>query len=355
MRAGLLNKQGPRISREVEIFPGCAATVACPSCLDNSPVSPGPGRVIRNMLGWSQLEKTVRSGVSLFRGALQGENLFSSLVAAGDWVRKGSCHTAWSVPCGSSCICSYAYGQGPAVGPLLAGVWRAIAPLMKPWCAEGEVRNRREPEPLSEMDFVCWLAPRRRTAVWGVRRCQAHCFSESWYLLQFSDGGVSPVLMMKATRAGLAMVTFLSWMANARTSSFLHRTDPGREQERINVTFRWVKQHASSCPLSAEQEWHAVCQRVRRVHPFQLRGTLGLAFFVCFWLLFGVLCIWRVLVLLASRSCTKLGLLWCASHWTRPLGGGWWEHYLCNLWGECLAAHKTACQLFWVLSGDSWM
>ena len=30
---------------------------------------------------------------------------------------------------------------------------------------------------------------------------------------------------------------------------FLHRTDPGREQERINLTFRWVKQHVSSCPL----------------------------------------------------------------------------------------------------------
>ena len=30
---------------------------------------------------------------------------------------------------------------------------------------------------------------------------------------------------------------------------FLHRTDPGREQERINITFFWVKQHVSSCPL----------------------------------------------------------------------------------------------------------
>ena len=27
---------------------------------------------------------------------------------------------------------------------------------------------------------------------------------------------------------------------------FLHRTHPGREKERINVTFRWVKQHVSS-------------------------------------------------------------------------------------------------------------
>ena len=69
------------------------------------------------------------------------------LMGAVDWVRKGSYHTAWAVPCGSSCSCSYAYGRGPAIGPhtggrcwpLLAGVWRAIALLMKPWCAEGEV------------------------------------------------------------------------------------------------------------------------------------------------------------------------------------------------------------------------
>ena len=62
-------------------------------------------------------------------------------------MKKGLCRTAWSVPCDSSCTCSYAYGQGPAIGPhtgercwpLQAGVWRAIAPLMKPWCAEGEV------------------------------------------------------------------------------------------------------------------------------------------------------------------------------------------------------------------------
>ena len=30
---------------------------------------------------------------------------------------------------------------------------------------------------------------------------------------------------------------------------FLHRTSPGREQDRINITFRWVKQHVASCPL----------------------------------------------------------------------------------------------------------
>ena len=146
--ASILQNQGPKIFREVEIIPGCAATVACPSCPDHSPEPPGPDRIIRNMLGWSLMEKNeVGCGVWLFRGALQGKNLFSSLDVTGDWVRKGSYHTAWAVPCDSLCTCSYAYGQGPAIGPhtgrrcwpLLEGVWRAIAPLMKPWCAEGEV------------------------------------------------------------------------------------------------------------------------------------------------------------------------------------------------------------------------
>ena len=72
--------------KEVEIVPGCVVKVACPSCPDLSSEPPGPDRVIRNMIGWSLQEQTDRSGVWLFRGALQGENLFSLLDAAGDWV-----------------------------------------------------------------------------------------------------------------------------------------------------------------------------------------------------------------------------------------------------------------------------
>ena len=54
--------QGPdlRMSQEVEIAPRCAVLAACPSCPDDSLVSLGPGRVIRNMLGWSLEEETDR-------------------------------------------------------------------------------------------------------------------------------------------------------------------------------------------------------------------------------------------------------------------------------------------------------
>ena len=49
-------------------------------------------------MGWSLLEKTARSGVWLFRGALQGNSAFFAFAAFANWVRKGSFLTAWAVP-----------------------------------------------------------------------------------------------------------------------------------------------------------------------------------------------------------------------------------------------------------------
>ena len=69
MWAGLLRNQDQQFSQEKEIVPECAVAVACPSCPDNSLESPGPGRVVRNMLGWTLEEKTEGSGVWLFRAA----------------------------------------------------------------------------------------------------------------------------------------------------------------------------------------------------------------------------------------------------------------------------------------------
>ena len=34
-------------------------------------------------------------------------------------------------------------------------------------------------------------------------------------------------------------------------NKFLHCTSPGLDQERIKVTFRWIRQHTTSCPLRA--------------------------------------------------------------------------------------------------------
>ena len=54
------------ISQVVEILPGCADMVTRLPPPFFSSVSPGPGREVRNGLGWSLMKKTARSGVWLF-------------------------------------------------------------------------------------------------------------------------------------------------------------------------------------------------------------------------------------------------------------------------------------------------
>ena len=68
------------------------------------------------------------------------------------------------------------------------------------------------------------------------------------------------------------------------------------------------------------------------------------------WRLGGFLAfLWRLVhmgevlaLLVYTLLCARLGSPPCASCWTRNLGGGPWGHYLCDLWRDCLAAHKTA-------------
>ena len=85
------------ISRVVEIMSGCADLVACLPPPFFSSVSPGPRGEVRNGMGWSLMEKTARSGVWLFRGALRGSSAFFAFAAFASWVKKGSFLTVWAV------------------------------------------------------------------------------------------------------------------------------------------------------------------------------------------------------------------------------------------------------------------
>ena len=116
------------------------------SSLFNAPVPPGPGSVVRKVLLDTVGENSEVRGF-VVRSALREENLFSSLTQRE--IGSGRDRTAQRGRSlvSSSCSCSYAYGQGTAVGPhtgercwpLLVRLWKAVAPLMQPWCAEGEV------------------------------------------------------------------------------------------------------------------------------------------------------------------------------------------------------------------------
>ena len=77
---------------------------------------------------------------------------------------------------------------------------------------------------------------------------------------------------------------------------FLHRTSPGREQDRINITFRWVKQHVASCPLF--KAGVACClPTCAQGSSVPVMGNVSDGAFWVFWFLLSVLCIWGVLAL----------------------------------------------------------
>ena len=300
-------------------------------------------------------------------------------------MKKGSYHTAWSVPGDSSCTCSYAYGRGPAIGPhtgrrcwpLLAGVWRAIAPLMKPWCAEGEVPTAAnlnlyrgwkscvgwhcDDEPLfwecgdaklivsvslggstvfrwrrqscsDGEGHLCWLGHGDILVMDGQCHDEfLHCTSSGRDLEQSCPDGEGHLCCLGH---GDILV-----MDGRCQDEFLHCTSSGRDLERIKVTFRWIKQHASFCPflMAGVACCLPTCAQGSSV---PTTGNLGRLFWALGFLL-CVLCTWGVLVLLASLLCTTLGLLRCASYWTRPLGGGRWRYYLCNFLEAYPKVHKT--------------
>ena len=114
----------------------------------------------------------------------------------------------------------------------------------------------------------------------------------------------------------------------------LHCTDSGLEQERINVTFRRIRQNVASCPLLKDRSGVLFANVVRRVHPFccgvcgerRLLGILGVT-------PRGPVHDGGVLApLVCPFMSTGSGLRRCAYRWTRPVSGGPWRYYLRSLW-----------------------
>ena len=124
---------------------------------------------------------------------------------------------------------------------------------------------------------------------------------------------------------------------------FRHCTDPGSDQERINITFRWVKQHVASC--SFLRTGVTCClPTCARGFSFSDTGIVGMGSFWAFWFLLGTLCILGVLVLLVfPLVCTKFGFSkMCPSTGHALWAEVRWEHYLCYPWGVCWEAQKTS-------------
>ena len=137
-----------------------------PEVPDSLSVSPGPGKRIRQSVGWTKVCGTTQSGTWVLKGnsrtCMFPANLDYLRV---EWRQQGSYKTAWVTP-GHDCLCSYKYGHGAAVRPQtdkaiwdagsLALLWGRVAP----WCGKKECANGSEPEPVLWSRIIYSLAQR---------------------------------------------------------------------------------------------------------------------------------------------------------------------------------------------------
>ena len=171
---------------------------------------------------------------------------------------------------------------------------------MKPWCAEGDVptaanlnlyRGRSshvgwhsDDEPLfgkrGESKLIVSVSFGTQALFkWNGKSCPSNDGHSCWV-------GHGDILVMDGQCQ----------------DEFRHCTDPGSDQERINITFRWVKQHVASCSLS-ENRSDMLFANVCAGFSFSDTGIVGMGSF-CFFLL--VLCAsWRYWFYLFTLLCVQ--------------------------------------------------
>ena len=214
---------------------------------------------------------------------------------------------------------------------------RAIAPLVKPWCAEGEVPTAENLNLYrglhSRVGWHCDDEP-----LFGRSGCSNLIVSVSfgstalskWKGKSCSDGDASSCYLNHCD---------ILVMDGQCQDEFLHCTDPGLEQERINVTFRWIRQHTTSCPLRAGVVCCLPTCAQGLFVPVMVNG--GLSTFWVLWELLGALCVWGILVLLVfSLILTGFGFRRGVFRWTRFLSGSRWEHFFRNSRGVSWITQK---------------
>ena len=219
-----------------------------------SSVSPGPGREVRNGMGWSLMEKTARSGGMVVPGCLTGKQCIFCICCI-CWVSRERIvfYSVGGPPsffvflfilvCGEARLSGHKLESG--AGHCLIDCGGAIAPLMKPWCAEGEVPSAANLNLYrGRSSHVGWHSDDE--SLFGERGEAKLIVSVSFgtQALFKWKGKSCPCNDGRSCWLGHGDILVMDGQCQ---DEFRHCTDPGSDQERINITFRWVKQHVASC------------------------------------------------------------------------------------------------------------
>ena len=109
-----------------------------PEVPDSLFVSPGPGKRIRQLMGWTKVCGTTQSGIWVLKGNARTCMFPANLdyLRVG-WWKQGSYKTARVTP-GHDCLCAYKYGHGAAVRPQTnKAIWDGYFGVIRRNCQRG--------------------------------------------------------------------------------------------------------------------------------------------------------------------------------------------------------------------------
>ena len=226
-----------------------------PEVPDSLSVSPGPGKRIRQLMGWTKVCGTTRSGIWVLKGIARTSRCPANLDHPRvEWMKRGSYKTAWVTP-GHDCLCPYKYGHGAAVRRQtnnvmwdgVIGLWGRVAPVLSPWCGKKDVPTGVN---LNHYDgsgsFIRWHSDNE--PLFGPQNLPKLIISLSL------GNSVEFMVRRRASRNVPSSITLnhgdVLVMDGSAQSEYLHCTMRGLQGPRVNLTYRWVAQHTASCPLA---------------------------------------------------------------------------------------------------------
>ena len=166
--------------------------------------------------------------------------------------KQGSYETAWVTP-GHYCLCPYKYGHGAAVRPQtdnatwdgVIGLWERVAPLISPWCdykeLPTEVNLNQYAGPGSHIRWHSDNEP-----LFGPQYSPKLIVSLSFgNSVEFMVRRRAPGKVPSSIRLDHGDILVMDGLAE---SEYEHCTASGLQCPRVNLTYRWVTQHTTSCP-----------------------------------------------------------------------------------------------------------
>ena len=247
--AGSLPRRQPGTGTR-QVRGGAVTPSLHPEVPDTRFASPGRGLGIRQSMGWMKVCSTARSGIWVLKGGARACMLPANLdhLRVG-WRPRGSYKTARVTP-GHDCRCPYQYGRGAAVRPQsndaiwdgVLGLWSRVAPLLSPWCARGNVPTEVNLNRYSGSgSCIPWHSDNE--SLFGPPNQPKLIVSMSLgHSVVFQGRRVPGDVPPSITLDHGDLVV----MDGPAQSEYAHHTVSGLQGPRVNLTYRWVTQHAAS-------------------------------------------------------------------------------------------------------------